>query len=87
MANANCAWPVIRLYVDRRVGDFLRREAKADLEQASRVFAEQLGVTGQACVDPRSVEPLGLMLDDGCIVLFVAAHSRAALCARLSRRA
>ncbi len=32
-------------YVDRRVGDFLRREAKADLEQASRAFAAQLGVT------------------------------------------
>ena len=31
-------------HVDRRVGDFLRREARSDLEQASRVFAERLGV-------------------------------------------
>lgn len=32
-------------YVDRRISDFLRREAKSDLEQASRGFAERLGVT------------------------------------------
>ncbi len=31
-------------YVDRRVSDFLRREAKHDLEQASRGFAAGLGV-------------------------------------------
>ena len=32
-------------HVDRRVGDFLRREAKADLEQASHRFAEQIGAS------------------------------------------
>src|SRR5688572_18078033 len=32
-------------HVDRRVGDFLRREARRDLERASRGFAGQLGVT------------------------------------------
>ena len=32
-------------HVDRRVGDFLRREAQRDLEAASRRAAEQLGVT------------------------------------------
>jgi predicted metal-dependent hydrolase len=32
-------------YVDRRVGDFLRREAKRELEAASRHYAAQLGVT------------------------------------------
>jgi predicted metal-dependent hydrolase len=32
-------------HVDRRVADFLRREAKNDLEQASQQFAERLGVT------------------------------------------
>jgi predicted metal-dependent hydrolase len=31
-------------HIDRRVGDFLRREAKRDLEAASRVFAAALGV-------------------------------------------
>jgi hypothetical protein len=31
-------------HVDRRVADFLKREAKADLETASRRYAERLGV-------------------------------------------
>ena len=31
-------------HVDRRIGDFLRREAKRDLEAASLRFAEELGV-------------------------------------------
>lgn len=32
-------------HIDRRVGDFLRREAKNDLERASRGFAGRLGVS------------------------------------------
>ncbi len=32
-------------HIDRRVGDFLRREAKRELETASRRFAADLGVT------------------------------------------
>lgn len=32
-------------HIDRRVGDFLRKEARADLERASRAFAGQIGVT------------------------------------------
>ncbi len=32
-------------HVDRRVADFLRKEARRDLEKASHAFAEQLGVT------------------------------------------
>jgi predicted metal-dependent hydrolase len=32
-------------HIDRRIGDFLRREAKRDLETASRRFAADLGVT------------------------------------------
>ncbi len=32
-------------HVDRRIGDFLRREAKRDLEAASLRFADELGVT------------------------------------------
>ena len=31
-------------HVDRRVADFLRREARSDLERASRHFAERLGL-------------------------------------------
>jgi predicted metal-dependent hydrolase len=34
-----------RPHLARRVGDFLRREAKRDLEQASRRYAERLDVT------------------------------------------
>ncbi len=32
-------------HLDRRIGDFLRREAKRDLEAASRRFARDLGLT------------------------------------------
>ena len=32
-------------HIDRRVGDFLRREAKRDLETASRRYADALGVS------------------------------------------
>ena len=32
-------------HLDRRIGDFLRREARRDLEAASRRFAEALGLT------------------------------------------
>ncbi len=31
-------------HIDRRIGDFLRREAKRELETASRRFADELGV-------------------------------------------
>jgi predicted metal-dependent hydrolase len=32
-------------HVDRRIGDFLKREARSDLETASRLYAERLGVS------------------------------------------
>ena len=32
-------------HIDRRVGDFLRKEARRDLEQASRALAQKLGVS------------------------------------------
>ena len=74
-------------HVDRRVGDFLKREARRDLEAASRRYAAQLGVADQAHLGARPVEPLGLMLEYRRAVVFLAAHPRAALRARLSRRA
>ena len=43
-ASACCASPGEAPHVDRRVGDFLRREAQRDLEAASRRAAEKLGV-------------------------------------------
>ena len=67
--------------------DYLKREAKRELEAASRRYAAQLGVKRQARLGARPVEPLGLMLDHRRAVLFVAADPRAALRARLSRRA
>ncbi|HWV53687.1 SprT family zinc-dependent metalloprotease [Pseudorhodoplanes sp.] len=43
-------------HIDRRIGDFLRREARRDLESASRAFAERLGVSiGRVSIrDPSS---------------------------------
>ena len=32
-------------HIDRRIGDFLRHEAKRDLQEASRRYADQLGLT------------------------------------------
>jgi hypothetical protein len=72
-------------HIPRRVRDFLKREAKRDLEKASRQAALALGVSIKR-VDPRSVEPLGLVLDHRRAVLFVAADPGAVLRARLSRR-
>ena len=51
-------------HIDRRIGDFLRREAKRELEAASLRFAADLGVSDQAGLRARSGEPLGLLLDD-----------------------
>ena len=74
-------------HIDRRVGDFLRREAKRELEAASRRFAADLGVAVRRVVGARSGKPLGVLLDYRGLVIFVAAHPRAALCAQLSRGA
>ena len=32
-------------YIDRRIGDFLRREARRDLQAASQRYADELGLT------------------------------------------
>ena len=64
-------------HIDRRIGDFLRREAKRDLEAASLRFAGELGCRVKRVSRARSIEPLGLMLDDRRAVVFLAAHSGA----------
>ena len=64
-------------HLNRRVGDFLSREAKRDLEIASLPFRQRTRRGGQAGRRPRSVEPLGLVLDDRHTIVFVAAHSGA----------
>ncbi len=85
-ASACSASPARRRISPRRVRDFLKREAKRDLEAASRRAAARARRHDQARVDPRPVEPLGLVLDHRRAVLFVAADPGAALRARLSRR-
>ena len=72
-------------HIDRRVSDFLRREALRDLEAASRRAAEQVRRRHQAHLGARPVEPLGLVLDHRRAVVLLAAHPRAAVRAGLSR--
>ncbi len=46
-ASSCYASPAKLPHIDRRIGDFLRREAKRDLEAASRRFARELGLAFQ----------------------------------------
>ena len=73
-----------RAHLPRRVRDFLKREAKRELDAASKRYAAMLGVALKRVVDPRPDQPLGLVHGGGRALLFVAAHPRAAACARLS---
>ena len=66
-------------HMDRRVHDYLKREARKDLQKASQAYAEDLGVQGQAGIDPRSIEPLGFVHFGRIIVVFLAADPRATL--------
>ncbi len=86
-ASGCSASPASRRIVNRRIGDFLKREAQRDLEAASRRYADKLGVADQAHLGARPVEPLGLVLEYRRAVVLLAADSGAALRARLSRRA
>ena len=73
-------------HIERRVHDYLKREARKDLQKAAQAYAAGARRQGQAAVDPRSVEPLGFVHLGGLVVVLVAADPRAALCAGLSRR-
>ena len=87
-ASACSASPATRAHVaapDRAIFSSARPSAISKRRAARAAGA--LGVTHQARVDPRPVEPLGLVLDHRRAVVFLAAHSRAAFRARLSRRA
>ena len=72
-----------------RAPDFRFSQARGQKRSGSRQPARGRRARrhDQAGVDPRSVEPLGLVLDHRRAVLFVAADLRAALRARLSRGA
>ena len=76
----------ILIFTDRRVHDFLKREARKDLQKASLEYAEGTRRAGARRLDPRPVEPLGLLHLGGLAVVLLAADPRAALRARLSRR-
>ena len=74
-------------HVDRRVGDFLRREAKRELEDGQPAVRARARSRHPARHGARSVEPLGLLLDDRRAVVFLAAHSGAAVtCSTISPR-
>ena len=48
-------------HIERRVHDYLKREARKDLQKASHGLCRRTWRQGQAGVDPRSIEPLGLL--------------------------
>ncbi len=72
-------------HLPRRVHDFLKREAKRDLETASRACGIGARARYQTCFSARPVEPMGFMLVDRRTVLFVASHSCSAFRPCLSR--
>ena len=74
-------------HLDRRVGDFLRREAKRDLEIASRHFANELGVAVKRVAVRDQSSRWGSCSTTGRTIVFVAAHSGAEPRARLPCRA
>ena len=74
-------------HLPRRVRDFLKREAKRDLEAASRRAAEALGVSIKRVSVRDQSSRWGSCSTTGVLVIFLAAHSGAAIRARLSRRA
>ena len=74
-------------HMDRRVHDFLKREARKDLHKAAQAYARGARRQGQAAVDPRPIEPLGFLHLGRIAVVLLAADPRAALsCSTISPR-
>ena len=73
-------------HMDRRVHDFLKREARKDLHKASLAYAGELGVRVKRVSIARPVEPLGFVHLGRIVVVLVAADPGTALRAGLSRR-
>ena len=71
-------------HLPRRVRDYLKREAKRELEAASRRYAAMLGVTVKRVAVRDQTSRWGSCTSAGRALLFVAADPRAAACARLS---
>ena len=76
-----------REHLRRRVIDFMKREAKRDLERAVLRHASEPRRPAERDPAPRSDQPLGLVRDQRPSLLLVAADHGAAARARLSRRA
>ena len=74
-------------HVARRVGDFLRREARRDLEAASRRAARALGVAIKRISVRDQSSRWGSCSTTGVLSYLLAADPGAAVRARLSRRA
>ena len=82
-----CASPATRAHVGRRVRDFLKREAKRDLEAASRRYAAALGVTVKRVAVRDQTSRWGSCSTTGVLSYSWRLDPRAALRARLSRGA
>ena len=74
-------------HIDRRIGDFLRREARARPRGHQPALCPRSRRRGPARHRARPVEPLGLLLDHRHAVVFLAAYPGAEPSARLPRRA
>ena len=73
-------------HFERRVADYLRREARKELELAVRLRPEPQRQSALADL-ARYVEPLGLLRRRRVVELFLAVDSPDRLYPRLSRRA
>ena len=74
-------------HAPRRMLDWMKRQAHLDLNARVEVHANRLGPHACPHRRPRSDHALGIVLDVRCALLLLAARARAALRARLSRRA
>ncbi len=72
-------------HIDRRVHDFLKREARRELTKASECYAEVLGVKVRRIAIRDQSSSMGILHVSRFPVIFVAADPCSALCARLSR--
>ena len=74
-------------HIDRRIGDYLRREAKARTGRGQPPLRARTRPRHPASHGARPVEPLGLLLHHRDAVVLLAAHPGAGSRARISRRA
>src|ERR1700716_2949132 len=73
-------------HIERRGHDYLKREARRRVAKGGAGLRAGARRPDEAAVDPRSVEPLGIVHIGGIIVVLVAADPGTAFFAGLSRR-